>query len=640
MVSFNTSRFDGGRFRAGRFLGRRQALPAAPTTVLVIVAGQSNARKAGTTGQTPNAKYSGLSAQIWDRAGGTWAVYNPATNSGDGGTLDGGAWGSELEFLYQLKQEYPDCAVYIVKEAVNGQNLAQVAGGDWSPDSAGERFEGLEAQMTAARAALSGAGITDYQELTLWNQGEADSNTIDLANAYQANLEGFLTAYRSRISTGTFIIERIRPRLDGSGSDAYTRCYTVREAMETVAANDGTVRIISTDFTPSNFTILHPDPAWCEGCGLRGYASWRGTYAVTYGAISDGTPSNLSFTNQVDVATSTVVSSNSLAIAGINGHGDVSITGGEYRVLNPDDTTFIDWTSAAGTIHPGQKLQLRQTSSASLSAQASTTVTVGGASTTWAITTYASAPSYESETQAFISKVAANGGGSISGADADALDAFYVAAKGATWWPKMLKLYLRLGDEIASSLDLVGQSVSLEKVVSSGLNYTWNATTGFTPADNSNAGIDLKVNPSTELPQDSASIILWYSALAASTRSDLNGGAEIYLRALNTGAVRYNLNSAANSNASGLTTTPGMRAIVRSGASAIAFHGPTGAIINSSNAASASPTGAALYLGNPSGTFDGTASFFGAGAANAAITETEMQDIYSKVNTLLNAFAP
>jgi len=111
-------------------------------------------------------------------------------------------------------------------------------------------------------------------------------------------------------------------------------------------------------------------------------------WAISTEAV-DTTPDAFSFTDAVDAVASTLTASNIVAIAGINTAATVTITGGEYRILNASDVEVSGYTTAAGSIAPTEKLQLRNTSSASYGTTVNTTVTVGGVSDTWSIATSA-----------------------------------------------------------------------------------------------------------------------------------------------------------------------------------------------------------------------------------------------------------
>jgi len=86
--------------------------------------------------------------------------------------------------------------------------------------------------------------------------------------------------------------------------------------------------------------------------------------------------------------------------------------------------------------------------------------------------------------------------------------------------------------------------------------------------------------------------------------------------------------------------------MTRTGAGTLNLHGPAGSILASSDNPSEAPTGTALGLGNPSagnlggGIHSTSATFLGAFAAGAALTEAEMQDFASAMTALHGAFAP
>jgi hypothetical protein len=177
--------------------------------ILLIVAGQSNSKKFGTTDLTPDVKYTTLTnAYMYVHASTSFVAYNCSVNS-DAGT---NCWGSEAEFIRQANINYPGRPVYVVKFNTNGTQLAMDGSNDWSPVSTGEQFESLETRVTGARAWLASHSVTIGSEVVSWNQGESDANDATRAAAYKANFDAFLVAFRARISaTALFVVERIRP---------------------------------------------------------------------------------------------------------------------------------------------------------------------------------------------------------------------------------------------------------------------------------------------------------------------------------------------------------------------------------------------------------------------------------------------
>lgn len=99
---------------------------------------------------------------------------------------------------------------------------------------------------------------------------------------------------------------------------------------------------------------------------------------------ADATPDAFAFTPVADANTDTPYTSDSQVITGMDAGTAVSISGDgspQYRVDGGE------WTSAAGTIDPGQTLELRATSSAESEGVVTVTVTVGSVSVQWTLTT-------------------------------------------------------------------------------------------------------------------------------------------------------------------------------------------------------------------------------------------------------------
>jgi hypothetical protein len=100
--------------------------------------------------------------------------------------------------------------------------------------------------------------------------------------------------------------------------------------------------------------------------------------------VDDTTPDAFSFTAQTDVAQSTLITSNTVTITGIDAPSAVSVTGGEYSV--GCNGTF---TSAAGTIENNQSVCVRHTSAATASGSVNTNLIIGGVSAIFTSTTSA-----------------------------------------------------------------------------------------------------------------------------------------------------------------------------------------------------------------------------------------------------------
>lgn len=349
----------------------------APTAIFLTVLGQSNAIAAGTAGVAPPSGYSATptDTSIWVPGSSSFAAYQAGVNS-DPKAEVGNAWGMEVAFLQQLRNAGDTRPVYIHKWAAGGQALNV----GWKPSS-GTVWNAWNTQRTAVRTALD-AVHPNRVEVVLWNQGEADARTTN-APSYETNYDDLINTFRARDADGAsaiWITQRIRPYTGDLTNFPLNSCYQVRAAQEKARSN---VRVIDQDFESSGFASLHPGSSWVIEAGIRCYNAWAaGT------VVSDSAPSNLgSITDATGATPGATVTSNEIVIAGIDRSAAVTITGGEYRVRNSDDTEWQAWTSSASTIHPFQKLTLRATASGSPSTAVTLTVTVGGVSEDWTVTT-------------------------------------------------------------------------------------------------------------------------------------------------------------------------------------------------------------------------------------------------------------
>jgi predicted ester cyclase len=119
-------------------------------------------------------------------------------------------------------------------------------------------------------------------------------------------------------------------------------------------------------------------------CGLTSSLSVFGVAAP----MPDATPNPFSFTNQTGVALNTDITSNAITVSGINVPASISITGGLYSI---NGSAF---TSTAGTVNNGNSVRVQLTSSANYATTTNATLTIGGVSGTFSVTTLASTGYY------------------------------------------------------------------------------------------------------------------------------------------------------------------------------------------------------------------------------------------------------
>ena len=104
------------------------------------------------------------------------------------------------------------------------------------------------------------------------------------------------------------------------------------------------------------------------------------TFTVTQTAV-DTTPDQFTFNDLTGQPLSTAVTSNPITVSGINAAAAISVTGGQYSINGGV------YTSIAGTVNNGNTVTVRLTSSASYSTTVNATLTIGGVSDTFAVTT-------------------------------------------------------------------------------------------------------------------------------------------------------------------------------------------------------------------------------------------------------------
>ncbi|MEW6764302.1 MAG: S8 family peptidase [Pseudomonadota bacterium] len=133
-------------------------------------------------------------------------------------------------------------------------------------------------------------------------------------------------------------------------------------------------------------------PAY-DDSAYPGAASWNCTTgtcgagianaAAAIAALSDTVPDGFAFTAQDNVALSSVITSNTVTISGIDGAAPVSVSNGEYSIGCASD----GFTSSPGAVSNGQTLCVRHISASTLATQTSTTLTVGGFQAVFSSTT-------------------------------------------------------------------------------------------------------------------------------------------------------------------------------------------------------------------------------------------------------------
>lgn len=99
----------------------------------------------------------------------------------------------------------------------------------------------------------------------------------------------------------------------------------------------------------------------------------------------DTKPDSFRFIDVEDAGLGQVIESNPVGITGINAKADVTISGGEYRIEGSDGNS--DWTNIPGQVDSSQRIRVRLTSAEVYGAPRHVTLSVGGVTDTFTVTT-------------------------------------------------------------------------------------------------------------------------------------------------------------------------------------------------------------------------------------------------------------
>lgn len=149
---------------------------------------------------------------------------------------------------------------------------------------------------------------------------------------------------------------------------------------------DGGVTYTSTDGTVQNgntVRVRQTSAANEDGTTTNAILT-IGTISDTFSVTTvDKRPNPFNFQDNISAATGTMVESDTITISGLGAASPINIAGngGEYSINGGI------YTSAAGTILNNQTVRVRQTSSSSGATTTNTTLTIGGVSDTFSVTT-------------------------------------------------------------------------------------------------------------------------------------------------------------------------------------------------------------------------------------------------------------
>jgi len=190
-----------------------------------------------------------------------------------------------------------------------------------------------------------------------------------------------------------------------------------------ISITGGTYSVNGGVYTSASGTVANGDTVTVQLTSSGSYSTTT-TSTLTIGGVSgifsvstidDTTPDTFSFTASTGAATGTVITSGTITVSGINAATAISITGGTYSINGGA------YTSEAGTVNNGDTVTV-QVTSGDYSATTSAVLTVGGVSSTFAVTTISDtvpdAFSFTAQAGVALSTVATSNTITVSGIDA------------------------------------------------------------------------------------------------------------------------------------------------------------------------------------------------------------------------------
>ncbi len=232
------------------------------------------------------------------------------------------------------------------------------------------------------QASVSFAGVAksvDFGELA--NSAYVDDITLGALNPppYDTIPDKFIFNYETGVDLNTVITSNI---ITVSGIDG----------AAPISITEGTYSVNGGSYTSASGMVNNSDTVTVQQTSSGNYSTTT-IAALTIGGISDTyrvttkdasgdiTPNAFHFIDLKYVALNTDFRSNAITVSGINAAAPISITGGTYSINGGA------YTSASGTVVKDNIVRVKLTSADTYSTTTSATLTIGGVSDTFSVTT-------------------------------------------------------------------------------------------------------------------------------------------------------------------------------------------------------------------------------------------------------------
>ena len=211
--------------------------------MIFLLAGQSNMDGCGRSEELPQAyRLPPGNVVTWDNKTELWVQLGDDSFA----AAREQQFGPEIAFSHKMSAAYPDHTIAIIKCSAGGTKLYS----HWLPGQ--KMHERFTQRINHATSQLKNSGSAFEICGMLWMQGESDSETVEMAEAYENNLKIFIQDIRLEIEKGDlpFVMGRISSSLLKDTPWVFDYTPVVQEAQERVAAGDENVHIINTDKLP------------------------------------------------------------------------------------------------------------------------------------------------------------------------------------------------------------------------------------------------------------------------------------------------------------------------------------------------------------------------------------------------------
>lgn len=237
-------------------------IPASQQVRLFLLGGQSNMDGCGRRGELPQAyQTTPENVVCWDKRRKCWVPLAKDSTA----IARNYQFGPEMAFSHELAAAFPGETIAIMKTSAGGTKLA----GHWCPGQ--KMYERFIRNYQNAAKALDEAGIKYVVGGMLWMQGESDSETLEMANAYADNLEAMFADTRKRTGQAglPIVMGRISSSLLKKTPWPFDHAMVVQAQQEKVAAADPHVSIVHTDDLPTMKDNTHFNSAGQLTLGKR-----------------------------------------------------------------------------------------------------------------------------------------------------------------------------------------------------------------------------------------------------------------------------------------------------------------------------------------------------------------------------------